>query len=84
MNDSTSPDPGQAESYAALVKPGDAIETPDGQLWVVEQVLAGELHLVSAYRDAAGRICADVYEATRTVVPVEMATKVADARQVRR
>jgi hypothetical protein len=84
MNDSTSPDPSQAESYAALVKPGDAIETPDGELWVVDKVLAGQLHLISAYRDAAGRICAEVYEATHTVVPTEKATKVADARQVRR
>jgi hypothetical protein len=46
--------------------------------------LETELALVSAYRDSSGRICADAYEPTRTVVPTRYAAKVADARQVRR
>jgi hypothetical protein len=84
MDDSTARPGRKAEEYEALVKPGDAVETPDGELWVVTEVLLEQLALVSAYRGADGRICADVYEATRTVVPAELATKVADARQVRR
>lgn len=84
MDDSTAKPGRKAEKYAALVKPGDAVETPDGELWVVAEVLLEQLALTSAYRDAGGRICADVYEATHTVVPAAMATKVADARQVRR
>ncbi len=84
MDNSTKRPGRKADEYAALVKPGDAVETPDGELWVVTEVLAGHLALTSAYRDAGGRICADVYEATHTVVPTELATKVADARRVRR
>jgi hypothetical protein len=72
------------QDYQALIKPGDAVETPDGELWVVTEVLAEALALTSAYRDQEGRICADVYEATHTVVTADMAIKVADARQVRR
>ena len=75
---------GQEGAYAALIKPGDAVETPDGALWVVEHVGAEELTVLSAHRDGAGQICADTYEQTRTVIPTDFATKVADARQVRR
>lgn len=74
-------------AYNALIKPGDAVKTPDGELWVVEEAGFSEeplLALVSAYRCSDGRICADVYEASRTSVPRELVAKVADARQVRR
>jgi hypothetical protein len=84
MTDSTDHLGRKAEDYQALIKPGDAIETPDGEFWIVTEVLLETLALTSAYRAADGQICADVHEATRTVVPAEMATKVADARQVRR
>jgi signal peptidase I len=84
MDDSTAHPGRKAEVYRALIKPGDAIETPDGELWVVTEVLAEQLALVSAYRSADERICADVYEPTHTVVPAAMVTKVADARRVRR
>jgi hypothetical protein len=82
MENSTSP-PG-ADDYAALVKPGDAVETPDGELWVVEAVTADALDLASAYRDASGLVIADAIELTRTTVPTTLTHKVADARQVRR
>jgi len=72
------------EAYAAHIKVGDAVETPDGELWVVEGVGEDGLRLRSASRDSQGRICADAYEATSTVVPPRFATKVADARRVRR
>lgn len=77
----------QTEAYAALIKPGDAVETPDGALWVVEAIASTEtpmLALTSAYRSSDGRIYADAYDATHTSVPRELVTKVADARQVRR
>ena len=87
MTDSTK-DPGQnADAYAALIKLGDAVETPDGELWVVTSVGYGEepvLALASAYRGAAGRIYADAYEVATTSVPRDLVTKVADARRVRR
>ena len=87
MDDST-PSPPQdhdrEDEYAALIKPGDAVETPDGEIWVVEAVMPADLVLVSAYRDATGLVYADVYEQTRTTIPTALARKVADARQVRR
>lgn len=86
MEDSTPtpPDHDREDEYAALIKPGDAVETPDGQIWVVEEVHESELALVSAYRVAVDLIYADVYEQTRTTIPRALAHKVADARQVRR
>ena len=87
MDDST-PSPPQdhdrEDEYAALIKPGDAVETPDGEIWVVAAVLEKDLDVMSAYRDATGLIYADAYEPTRTIIPAELARKVADARQVRR
>ncbi|HEY5113686.1 MAG TPA: hypothetical protein VIJ45_06205 [Coriobacteriia bacterium] len=86
MKDSTSPpqDYDREDEYAALIKPGDAVETPDGEIWVVEAVMSEDLDVVAAYRDAAGLIYADVYEPTHTTIPTALARKVADARQVRR
>ena len=84
MDECTSRPGRKTGAYAALIKVGDAIETPDGELWVVLAVLEAELSLVSAYRDSVGQICADVYEQTHTIIPREHARKVADARQVRR
>ena len=87
MDDST-PSPPQdhdrEDEYAALVKPGDAVETPDGEIWVVEAVTPQDLAVTSAYRDSSGQIYADVYEPTTTTIPQQLARKVADARQVRR
>ena len=76
--------PDRPKQYAALVKCGDAVETPDGELWVVEALTADGLALASAYRGRDGEIVADRYEVTRTVVAAELVTKVADVRQVRR
>jgi len=85
MDNPTPPDPQeQADDYAALVKPGDAVETPDGQLWVVERVADRDLFVTSAFTDSAGQICVDIYEPTATTLPKQLAHKVADARQVRR
>jgi len=67
-----------------VIKPGDAVETPDGEIWIVTSVLAEDLDVMSAYRDATGLVCADVYEPTRTTIPATLARKVADARSVRR
>jgi hypothetical protein len=39
---------------------------------------------ILAFRDSAGRFCADTYDPTHTSVPREFVTKVAHARQVRR
>jgi len=78
---------GRVDAYAAHIKTGDAVETPDGALWVVEAIASTEtpmLALTSAYRSPDGRIYADAYDATHTSVPRELVTKVADARQVRR
>lgn len=86
MEDSTPSPPqdhDQEDKYAALIKPGDAVETPDGEIWVVAEVMPDDLVLVSAYTDATGLVYADVYEATRTTIPRALAHKVADARQVR-
>lgn len=86
MNDSTSPPPDEdrQDEYAALVKPGDAVETPDGALWVVTLVAESDLGVSSAFTDSAGQICVDIYEPTTTTIPKQLARKVADARQVRR
>ena len=83
MEDSTPTPPDSADAYAALIKPGDAVETPDGELWVVDVVGKETLSVTSAYRDALGLIYADVYELTRTTIPTPLAHKVADARSVR-
>lgn len=75
---------GRGDTYAALIKRGDAVQTPDGELWVVEEAGADALDVVSAHRESDGRIHVDVYiDVVRTSVPREMAVKVADARQVR-
>lgn len=81
MSDPIPPDP--QEQYAALIKVGDAIETPDGALWVVETVRPADLDLVSAYRQG-DVVYADRYEPTTTTIPKELARKVVDARLVRR
>lgn len=84
MHESTNATGGGPDAYAAHIKPGDAVETPDGELWVVESVRKDKLHLLSACRDSQGQICADTHDATSTLVPPRFATKVADARRVRR
>lgn len=75
--------------YELLIKPGDAVETPDGEVWVVERWGAEEnefteLALLSASRDKDGTVYADHYDDVRTIVPLDYVTKVADARRVRR
>ena len=84
--DSTTPPPDhdREDEYAALIKPGDAVETPDGEIWVVEAVTPQDLAVTSAYHDSAGQIYADVYEPTTTTIPKQLARKLADARSVRR
>jgi hypothetical protein len=84
VDESTNQPGRKAEDYSAHIKPGDAIETPDGELWVVNQVHEDVLLVVSAARGNDGRIYADAYDAVHTSVPREFAAKVADARQVRR
>ena len=86
MEDSTPtpPENDREDEYAALVKPGDAVETPDGQLWVVEKVTDRDFFVTSAFTDSAGQICVDIYEPTTTTIPKQLAHKVADARRVRR
>lgn len=74
----------EAEAYERFVKPGDAVETPDGGLWVVNDVAGDDLAVVSAYRDALGLVYADVYEAVATRLPIKFTTKVVDARAVHR
>lgn len=71
------------DEYAALIKPGDAVQTPDGQVWVVEAV-ADELLLVAASQHEDGLVYVDPYEQIRTSVPKAFVSKVADARMVRR
>jgi hypothetical protein len=85
MTDSTNR-PGR-KAYDELIKVGDAVETPDGELWVVTGVGYGDepvLALASACRGSDERIYADAYEATQTALPAGHVTKVADARRVRR
>lgn len=77
MNEST-------EAYGRHIKPGDAIQTPDERLWVVERVLVGALAVTSAFRDSEGIIRRDVVDLMMTVIPAKHATKVADARSVGR
>jgi len=79
MRDST-----DKEAYAAHIKVGDAVQTPDGELWVVTGRNEGAYALASAYRGTTGHICPDIVEPTRTVLSAEYLTKIADARQVRR
>jgi hypothetical protein len=85
MDNPTPPDPQErADDYAELIKPGDAVETPDGQLWVVEKVADRDLFVTSAFADSAGQICLEIYEPTTTTIPKQLARKVADARSMRR
>ena len=81
-DDPTNPD--QGEQYAALIKPGDAVATPDDEVWVVTEVAGDELHVVAASRGDDGLVYVDPYEQTVTSVPKALARKVADARSVRR
>jgi len=87
MPESSEHENGKTEEYERLIKPGDAVETPDGELWVVtSRGLFGEvpgLGLTSAYRGTEGRVYADPVEPIETNVPADMVTKIADARQVR-
>lgn len=85
-DESTSSQDGRAQEYAAMIKPGDAVETPDGSLWVVDHQTATGYALVSAYRGAVDEV---VYrdrenDVVTTIVPAAHVTKIADARQVRR
>ena len=84
--ESTSGQDGRAQEYAQMIKPGDAVETPDGSLWVVECQTATGYALVSAYRGATdGAVYRDrENEVVTTIVPAAHVTKVCDARQVRR
>jgi len=84
MSESSKPRGDKADAYAAHVKVGDAVRTPDGELWVVETTTQDDLKVVSAWRGADGRIYADSHSAVRTALPRELAEKVADARSVRR
>jgi len=84
VDDSTNRSSDKAEAYDQFVKPGDAVETPDGGLWVVNDVAGDDLAVVSAYRDALGTVYADVYDVVTTRLPVKFTTKVVDARAVHR
>lgn len=82
-DESIPPDPGGL--YAALVKIGDAVATPDGEVWVVTGfVTLSVLELVAASRGDGGLVYVDPYEQTKTTLPRELVVKVADARKVRR
>ena len=70
------------EAYAALVKPGDAVETPDGNVWVVRQSWLSVIEIASARRDEHGVIKPDMFGQAVTAVPVDFVTKIADAREV--
>lgn len=82
MHDESTPDPG--EQYAALIKPGDAIATPDDAVWVVTALAGESLEVVAAERAEDGLVYVDPYEQTVTSVLKALARKVADARSVRR
>jgi len=84
VKESTNQPPGEAEAYERFVKLGDAVETPDGGLWVVNDVAGENLAVISASRDATGQICVDGLDAVTTRLPSRFATKVADARAVHR
>jgi hypothetical protein len=81
-DDSTPPD--QGEQYAALIKPGDAVATPDDAVWVVNAVDGASLDVVAAEHADDGLVYVDPYEQIVTSVPTALARKVADARFVRR
>ena len=82
-DESISPD--QGELYAALVKIGDAVSTPDGEVWVVTGFAAADvLELIAASRGDGGLVYVDPYEQTKTSLPRDLVVKVADARKVRR
>jgi hypothetical protein len=84
MDNSTPQDHETADEYAELIKPGDAVETPDGSLWVVESLSGDDVTLTSAFIDDVGDVYVDRYEPTKTIVPRNYTRKVADARRVRR
>jgi hypothetical protein len=76
---------GQGEQYAALVKIGDAVTTPDDEVWVVTGFVTFDaLELIAASRGDDGLVFVDPYEQTKTTLPRELVAKVADARRVRR
>lgn len=76
--------PEKGAQYAALIKPGDAVATPDDEVWVVLEVLGGALRVIAAGRGEDGLVRVEPYEQTETVLPRELVVKVADARRVRR
>lgn len=80
--ESTPPDRGA--QYAALIKPGDAVATPDDEVWVVLETFPAALRVIAAGRGADGLVYVDPYEQTDTTLPRELVVKVADARKVRR
>jgi hypothetical protein len=83
MRDESTPDPGGL--YAALIKIGDAVATPDDEVWVVTGIVGfNEYELVAASRGDDGLVYVDPYEQTKTALPRELISKVADARKVRR
>lgn len=83
MHDESTPDDRERQ-YAELIKPGDAVATPDDELWVVERVAGDEIELIAAERRDDGLVYVDPYELARTSVPRALTRKVADARSVRR
>ncbi|MDI9600112.1 MAG: hypothetical protein QM323_11585 [Acidobacteriota bacterium] len=76
--------PDRGAQYAALIKPGDAVTTPDDEVWVVLETFPGALRVIAAARGEDGFFYVDPYEQTETVLPRELVSKVADARKVRR
>jgi hypothetical protein len=68
--------------YAAHIKPGDAVQTPDEALWVVDGVREHLLLVTSAFRDREGVIHRDLVERIETALPPDHVAKVADARDV--
>jgi hypothetical protein len=71
-----------APDYQHLVKRGDAVETPDGNVWMVQVPTRDACQLVLAERDADGTIRVPMFNQVVTTVPVEYLTKVADATEV--
>jgi hypothetical protein len=68
-------------AYAARIKPGDVVKTPDDALWIVDRCLFEEYEVTSAELGADGNIyrcCPEVQ--VRTLLPTEFVVKVADAR----
>jgi hypothetical protein len=71
-----------AADYAEHVKSSDAIATPDGALWIAEELAGDQVKVVSAFRDSQGRIRQDVVDAKHTQLLIAFAQKAADAREV--